>query len=425
MKLIDSCDITVKSGNGGNGVVAFRREKHIPRGGPSGGNGGKGGDVILRAVSGLNTLIDLRLKKEYKAGRGGDGGSNDKSGKNGEDLVISVPVGTVVTDIERGLVIADLTEDGETFTVCRGGDGGRGNACFRSSVLQTPKFAEKGEVTDPLSIRLELKLLADVGLVGFPNAGKSTLISRISAARPRIADYPFTTITPNLGVVRVGWEKSFVVADMPGLIEGASEGLGLGHTFLKHIERTRLLVHLIDASGTSGRDPLEDCRIIDRELAGFSEKVASLPRIICLTKADVSGGAPPEIKEALEAEGREVWEISSVTGQGVDALVGRISALLDELPRQEPPEEKVRVYKPDKPAARYQIVKNDTGEYVVLGKEIENLVRRSDLDNEYSLRRLARQLEGAGLYDALREKGCSHGDTVIILNFVFEFDENF
>ncbi len=424
MKLIDSAEITVKSGNGGNGIVSFRREKHIPRGGPSGGNGGKGGDVILKAKAGLNTLIDLRLKKEYRAGRGGDGGSNDKSGKNGEDLIINVPLGTIVTDILRDRVIADLTEDGDTFTVCRGGDGGRGNASFRSSVLQTPKFAEKGEITDPLAIRLELKLLADVGLVGFPNAGKSTLISRISAARPRIADYPFTTITPNLGVVRIDYERSFVVADMPGLIEGASQGQGLGHTFLKHIERTRLLAHLIDASGLSGRDPIEDYNIINKELSDFSPKVAALPQIAVLTKTDIAGNPAGEIKKELEALGKRVFEISSVTGEGIDALLGYISETLDSIPKSRPETQPVKVYKVEKEEAGYQIVKNDMNEFVVIGKHIENLVKKSDLDNEYSLRRLTKQLEGTGLYDDLRQKGCRHGDTVIIHNFVFEFDEN-
>ena len=426
MKFIDSVEITVKSGDGGNGIVSYRREKHIPRGGPSGGNGGNGGDVIIIADDKINTLVDLKYKKDYKAGRGGDGGSNDKTGKQGNDLIIKVPIGTIITDVDAGLIIADLTEDKETFIAAHGGDGGRGNASFKTSTLQTPKFAEKGVPTDPRRIKLELKLLADVGLVGYPNVGKSTLISRISAATPKVADYPFTTLVPNLGVVRLGFEKSFVVADMPGLIEGAADGLGLGHMFLKHIERTRILIHLVDISPYSGRDCTEDFDSINKELQNYSEKIASLPQIIALNKCDLqeSKELSSNVFDMLKKRGYEVFQISAVTGEGIEPLLYRVSDLLDSIPKTKTDIEEIKVFSIEKKGPKYQIFKED-GEFFVVGKEIENLIKRADLNNEYSLRRLTKQLESTGLFDDLRTEGCEHGDTVIILDFVFEFDDNF
>ncbi len=427
MNFIDNVEIIVKAGDGGNGIVSYRREKHIPRGGPSGGNGGRGGNVVLVADRQLSTLIDFRLKKNYKAGRGGDGGSNDKTGKQGEDLILKVPVGTIVTNIDEGIIIADLTVDGEKFVVAEGGAGGRGNASFRNSVLQTPHFAEKGEPTYPINILLELKLIADVGLIGYPNAGKSTIISMISAAKPKIADYPFTTIVPNLGVVRVDVEKSFVVGDMPGLIEGAAEGQGLGHLFLKHIERTRLLVHVIDVTGISGRDPLDDFDSINNELKKYSEKVAKYPQIVALNKIDVTGTEETvsKLKENLESRGYSVHTISAATNVGLKELVGDIANRLETLPKHEIEVEKVKVFTLPKSVPKYQIHKNDMAEYVVTGREIETLIRRNDLENEYSLRRVTKQLDAKGLFDDLRKAGCKHGDNVIIGNFVFEFDENF
>ncbi|MBP5273879.1 MAG: GTPase ObgE, partial [Abditibacteriota bacterium] len=400
------------------------REKYVAAGGPDGGDGGRGGSIVLRADDNMSTLMDFRYKRKYAAGNGADGQGGLRSGKDGADLVIRVPRGTLVKDKETGAVIVDMSGD-EPFVLAKGGRGGLGNKHFATPTRQAPRFAKPGMAGQRREVVLELKLLADVGLVGFPNAGKSTLISRISAARPRIADYPFTTITPNLGVVRIDYERSFVVADMPGLIEGASQGQGLGHTFLKHIERTRLLAHLIDASGLSGRDPIEDYNIINKELSDFSPKVAALPQIAVLTKTDIAGNPAGEIKKELEALGKRVFEISSVTGEGIDALLGYISETLDSIPKSRPETQPVKVYKVEKEEAGYQIVKNDMNEFVVIGKHIENLVKKSDLDNEYSLRRITKQLEGTGLYDDLRQKGCRHGDTVIIHNFVFEFDENF
>lgn len=426
MNFVDSLEITIKAGDGGNGLVAFRREKHIPRGGPSGGNGGNGGNVILIADSRVSTLIDLRFKQNYKAPRGGDGGNNDKTGKQGDDLVIKVPIGTIVTDVEEDKIIADLTEHGQEFIVAYAGYGGRGNACFKSAILQTPRFAEKGEPTYPLRVKLELKLIADVGIIGYPNVGKSTIISRISAAKPKISDYPFTTLVPNLGVVRVDVDKSFVVADMPGLIDGAAEGLGLGHMFLRHIERTRILMHVIDVTGFSGRDPLTDFDNINSELASYSEKIAKYPQIVVLNKTDIYGTEEitNTIYEDLTAKGYEVFKISAVTGDGLDPLIRAISNKLERIPRVETKIEPVKVYQVKKGQPKYQIHKNDENEFVVTGREIETMIKRADLDNEYSLRRVTKQLEATGLFDDLRKEGCEHGDTVIVLNLVFEFDEN-
>lgn len=423
MNFIDNVEITVKAGDGGNGIVSYRREKHIPRGGPSGGNGGRGGNIILKADKQISTLIDIRLKKNYKAGRGGDGGSNDKTGKQGEDLTLKVPVGTIVTNLDEDKVIADLTEHGEEFIVAEGGFGGRGNACFRSSILQTPHFAEKGEPTFPINIKLELKLIADVGLIGYPNAGKSTIISMISAAKPKIADYPFTTLVPNLGVVRVGVDKSFVIGDMPGLIEGAAEGQGLGHLFLKHIERTGLLVHVIDVTGISGRDPLNDFDSINNELKKYSEKVAAYPQIVVLNKIDVTGTEETveALKKDIEGKGYKVFLVSAATNNGLDPLVNHIASELEKLPKHEIEVEKVKVYTLPKKGPKYQIHKNDLNEFVVTSREVEILVKRSDLENEYSLRRLTKQLEELGLFDDLRKAGCVEGDTVIIGNLVFDF----
>lgn len=425
MQFVDQVEIVVKAGDGGNGVVSFRKEKFIPRGGPNGGNGGRGGDIILVADEKLNTLVDLRYKKNYKAERGGDGGSKDMHGKNGEDLVLKVPVGTMVTNSETGQVIADLAHPGQRQIVAKGGDGGRGNAAFTSSTLQAPKFAEKGEPTDEIPLILELKLLADVGLVGYPSVGKSTLISRISAAKPKIADYPFTTLVPNLGVVAIG-EKSFVVADMPGLIEGAHEGAGLGHQFLRHIERTRLLVHLIDVSGFSGRDPMHDFDAINDELRAHSEKLAALPQIVALNKVDTPE-APAiieELRPALENRGLEVFEVSALTGQGIQSLLYRLADRLDEIPKEElaPISEVVR-FTVDQVTESWDVQKTGANEYTVTGRPVEILVKRTDINNEYALRRMHKQLDKMGVISRLRQMGAQHDDTVRICGMEFEFHD--
>ena len=463
MQFVDQVDICVKAGDGGNGIVAYRREKFIPRGGPSGGNGGRGGSVIIRADAGLNTLVDLRYKKHYKAERGGDGGPNDRHGKNGESLVLRVPVGTLVYKLNSGeqraesresgregphpspphtgegaegaslhpgggadaRPLADLTHDGQEYVIAKGGAGGRGNASFATSTLQTPKFAEKGEPTDEIEVRLELKLLADVGLVGYPSVGKSTLISKISAAKPKIADYPFTTLVPNLGVVKVDM-SSFVVADMPGLIEGAHEGAGLGHQFLRHIERTRFIVHLIDVSGLTGRDPMHDFDAINDELRLHSEKLAGLPQIVALNKADMpdAEGIVAELRPHLEERGLEVFEISALTGMGLQPLLYRIAAKLEELPREEeaPPDEVVR-FTVGPSEESWDARKTGDRMYEVSGRAVEMLVRRTELDNEYALRRMHKQLDKMGVIKRLKQLGVEEGDSVCIHGIEFEFTD--
>lgn len=407
-------------------MVAFRREKFMPRGGPSGGYGGKGGDVVIVADAKLNTLVDLRYKRHYKADRGGDGGPNNMTGKGGNDLVISVPIGTLIVDKDTGSLIGDLVEDGQKVIAAEGGKGGRGNESFATSTLHTPHFAENGDPGDERALTLELKLLADVGLVGFPNAGKSTLISRISAAKPKIADYPFTTLIPNLGVVRVDVNRSFVVADMPGLIEGASEGTGLGHQFLRHIERTRLLVHIVDVSGATGREPLRDFEIINEELAAFNPRLAELPQIVALNKADVPGAgeiAAP-VAQSIRALGYEVHLISAVSGQGVQELIYTISEKMDQLgPREYVQDEDVMVFTADHELERWEAKRVAPNEYVVEGRPVEVLVARADVNNEYSLRRLHKQLEKMGVINELRNQGATEGDTVHIRSIEFEFKD--
>lgn len=331
---IDEAIIQVKAGDGGNGCVAFRREKYVPRGGPSGGDGGRGGDVILVASQHENTLLRYRFNPEHRAGRGRHGEGSNRTGRDGESIELPVPVGTQVYDADTGELLCDLTEHGQRFVVARGGRGGRGNARFASSTNQAPTYAEPGQPGEFRRLRLELKLLADVGLVGFPNAGKSTLISRISAARPKIADYPFTTLEPHLGVVRLDDDRSFVVADIPGLIEGAHRGAGLGIRFLRHIERTRLLAHLVDVSEASGRDPVRDFEIVLRELAEFSQDLARKPMVVVATKMDVAQDPArvEALREAAAARGLPLYCISALTGQGLEELKRGLADRLFSLP---------------------------------------------------------------------------------------------
>jgi GTP-binding protein len=332
VKFIDEAKIYVKSGRGGNGCVSFRREKYVPRGGPNGGDGGGGGDVIVVAKENMTSLLDYRYKRHYRAESGEHGKGKDQHGKSAPPLFIPVPIGTVVKDLSTGQVLGDLTEDGQTLVVAKGGRGGKGNARFATSTNQAPKKAEPGEEGEEKDLLLELKLLADVGIIGFPNAGKSTLISRISAARPKIADYPFTTLVPNLGVVGYGENKTFVVADIPGLIKGAHEGAGLGIKFLRHIERTRILIHLVDLSPFTERDPIEDYRAMNEELEAYSPELKDKPQIIALNKIDI-----PEAREKLEEVktyfnelGMKVFPISSATGEGINELIREVGRRLEE-----------------------------------------------------------------------------------------------
>ena len=431
MMFVDQVDIEVLAGNGGNGMVTFRKEKFVPRGGPNGGDGGHGGSVVLQVDQNLSTLLDLRYHHQYKAERGGDGGSKDMFGKDGADLVLKVPQGTVVTDLETGQPIADLETPDARVVVAHGGIGGRGNAHFATSVHQAPKFAERGEPGEQKRLRLELKLLADVGLLGYPNVGKSTLIAAVSAAKPKIADYPFTTLVPNLGVVAVEPERNFVMADIPGLIEGASEGVGLGHQFLRHVERTRLLVHLLDVSGMTGRDPLADFDVLNRELALYSERLAQRPQIVALNKIDVA--ADPAAVEALEKElkgrGYPVHRISAVTRKGLKSLLYDVMARLEAIREEDRAREAqqpqtVHITAPvEEDTRRWEARQVDAVTFEVVGRGVERLVAMTDIENEYALRRLQKTLDKMGITKRLKELGAKDGDTVRIRDVEFEYED--
>ncbi len=418
----DYAKIYVKAGDGGNGCVAFRREKYVPMGGPNGGNGGSGGNVVFVADRNLHTLIDFRYRKHYKAERGEHGRGKNQHGKNGEDLIIRVPVGTIVRDI-NGEFSVDLKKHGQWFIAARGGRGGRGNARFATPQMQAPRFAERGDPGEERTLELELKLLADVGLIGLPNAGKSSLLSRISAARPKVANYPFTTLNPQLGVVDTG-ERSFVVADLPGLIEGAHAGAGLGHRFLRHVERTKLLVLVVDAAATEGRDPIDDVRVILEEVRLYNPLLAERPLVIAANKMDLPEAKDniPHLKE--EYPEYRIFPISAVTGAGVQELLYAVSEMLEQLEdvgEVEGVEEEVRlvtVYEEDDKS--FSIIRKD-GDFVIQGKGIERLVNRLDLGNPDALRYFQHMLHLIGVEDALQVQGIQAGDTVRIGDFEFEW----
>jgi len=428
---VDEVEVEAAAGNGGNGMVTFRKEKHVARGGPNGGDGGRGGNILLKVDTNITTLLDFRYQHKYKAERGGDGGSKDMFGKNGADLILKVPQGTVVTDLDTGLAVADLDAPDSTAIIARGGIGGRGNAHFTTSIHQAPKFAEKGEPGEQKRLRLELKLLADVGLLGYPNVGKSTLIAAVSAAKPKIADYPFTTLVPNLGVVYIERERNFVMADIPGLIEGASEGIGLGHQFLRHVARSRLLIHLLDVSGMTGRDPLHDFEVLNRELALYDARLAALPQVVALNKIDVA--AEPEQVDALEAtliaRGYTVHRISAVTRFGTRALIydvmTRLEALRVEVEAQAAEQAQTVhiVATPEEDMRHWEARQVDANAYEVVGRGIERMVAMTDFENDYSVRRLQRSLDKIGITGRLKALGAKDGDTVRIRDVEFEYED--
>jgi GTP-binding protein len=408
----DEAKINVKSGDGGDGCIAFRREKFVPFGGPSGGNGGPGGSVYLVVDRNQNTLVYFRRKIHFKAERGGRGSSKNQQGEAGQDLFIPVPAGTVVYDADSGDPLADLVEDAQQVVVARGGRGGRGNAVFASSTNQTPRLAEHGEPGQERWLRLELKLIADVGLVGVPNAGKSTLLSVVSAARPKIADYPFTTLEPNLGVVTIDGHHSFVMADVPGLIEGASQGAGLGLQFLRHVERTRLIIHLLDGAA---QDPLADYGVINRELAEFSRQLVTRPQIVVLTKMDLPDAQAwwPLVQEAMAERGVEAHAISAVTGQGVQALMRRAFELLQSLPAAEPAGDIVTVIRPAEDENAFRIEREQDG-WRVRGVRAERVAAMTPFGVPEAAARFQRQLAGMGIIAALQKAGVQPGDMVRI-----------
>ena len=432
---LDEVKIFVRSGDGGNGLVAFRREKYVPKGGPAGGDGGRGANVVFIVDEGLRTFMDYRYQKKFVAPNGENGMSKGMHGRKSKDLYLKVPPGTVIRDTDTGEVLADLVEHEQEVIVARGGRGGRGNCRFATPSNPAPEIAENGEPGEERNLTLELKLMADVGLVGFPSVGKSTLLSITSKAKPKIADYHFTTLAPNLGVVETKDHRSFIMADLPGLIEGASQGVGLGHQFLRHIERTKVIVHVVDLSATDGRDPYEDYKIINQELGEYNMRLLERPQIVVANKMDIPAAQEnlEEFKSKLAADGEEVdiVEISAFTRKNVDNLLYKISDILDstdpnmlyELDTEEESMENRVLYKHKPKDETFKITRDDTGAYVVSGPGIERAFLMTDFNRDTSVRRFAQQMRSMGVDDALRERGCKNGDTVKILKGEFEFVE--
>ncbi len=423
----DSAKIIIKSGKGGDGHVSFRREKYVPSGGPDGGDGGKGGDVVFEVDDGMNTLADFRHKRKFAAMAGEEGGKRNCHGKKGEDLVLKVPAGTIIKDAETDRIIADMSGGCRRQTVLPGGKGGLGNQHFATSKMQAPKYAQPGQEAMEIEVKLELKVIADVGLVGFPNVGKSTLLSRVTNARPKIADYHFTTLQPNLGVVDFENGEGFVIADIPGLIEGASEGIGLGHEFLKHIERTRVMIHIVDAASVEGRDPVKDIHAINKELEAYNPDLLKKPQVIAANKIDVLYGGDSSIIQQLKAEfepeGIPVYPISAVSGQGLKELLYAVKKLLDEI------QEEPIVYEPEYvPALNY--FKNEAytveispedGAYVVEGPKIEKMLGYTNIESERGFLFFQKFLKEQGVLDKLEANGIQEGDTVRMYSLEFEY----
>lgn len=418
---IDKVKIYVKAGDGGNGCVSFRREKFVPKGGPDGGDGGNGGDVIIKASASYNTLTHLAYNPHLKSENGSSGSSSNKKGRDGEDLIVYVPKGTVIKD-ETGNILADLIDDGSYVVVAKGGKGGRGNASFKSSTNQAPTIRELGEKGEEKTLILELLLIADVGLVGFPNAGKSTFLSRTTKAQPKIADYPFTTLKPNLGICFYK-EKSFVIADIPGLIEGASKGKGLGHEFLRHIERTKILLHLVDPLGYYDIDPISSVKIIENELKEYSSKLLKKKRLIAVNKADLpqANHVYEDLKKKYK---RDVFLISSVTGYGINNLLDRILNILDSYKEEIVEEKEIKREKLIKLEKAFR-VDVENGVFYIKGKNVERIVSITDLDNEESIKRMYKILKKMGIVKELKKKGIKEGDIVIINNIEFEWKDDF
>ena len=415
----DYAKVNVKAGDGGNGIVAFRREKYVPKGGPAGGDGGKGGSIILRADEGLRTLIDFRYQTHYKGKRGDHGSGAKQHGRSADDIVLRVPVGTVVRDADTKKLLGDLRHHGQDIVVAQGGRGGRGNARFVSSTHRAPAFAENGEKGEERWITLELKLLADVGLVGFPNVGKSTIISRVSAAKPKIANYHFTTLEPNLGMVRVDAGRSFVIADVPGLVGGAAEGAGLGHRFLRHVERTRVLVHVVDLSGSEGRDPLEDLAVIRGELERYAPQLNEKPMVIVANKVDLMSDDDRDAALARLSEAYpevRIFPMSAATDSDLNELVYHLADILDAIGPVEYAEEDFEPVEeePQKQEAPFRVQKIGPDAYEVVGPEIDGLVGRTQFERDEAVERFMKILDNMGIEKALREAGIQDGDTVIV-----------
>ena len=421
---VDEVEIKVEAGNGGDGCTAFRREKYVEMGGPFGGNGGHGADIIFKVDEGLHTLLDLRYQKTIKGSNGENGKGKNQHGKGREPLVVKVPQGTVVTDLDTGMVIADLSKKDQEEIIARGGRGGRGNTAFKTQTNTAPDYSEKGEEGERKTLKVEVKMLADVGLVGLPSVGKSTIISCISKSKPKIAAYHFTTLSPNLGVTKASDGRSFVVADLPGLIEGASKGEGLGDKFLRHIERTRVIAHVIDMSASELRDPYEDYLLINKELGEFNEKLLQKPQIIIANKMDIPG-ADEELKKFKEkVKDVDIFEVSAATNKGLQKVVDHLANMLDQIPNNPLYDESqieshiLYKFKKEEP---YTINRDDDGTWVISGKEIEKIFKMNKFNSEEAIYRFAKKIRKMGIDDKLRELGAEEGDQVRILDFYFEY----
>ena len=421
----DYAKIIIKSGNGGDGAITFRREKYVAAGGPDGGDGGRGGSVYFRVDPNANTLIDFRYSKKFKAQNGENGSGGNKYGKSGEDLYIDVPLGTIIKDAETGKVVADLSKENQVELVLNGGRVGKGNSHFATATRQVPRFAQAGEDGEEKEVILELKLLADVGLLGFPNVGKSTFLSVVTDAKPKIANYHFTTIEPNLGVVKTKNGDSFVIADIPGIIEGASEGVGLGIQFLRHVERTRLLLHVIDVSGVEGRDPVEDFYTINEELKKYSEKLSTRKQIIVANKMDImqDDKGLKELEALAKKEKLELYKISGVTGEGVSELLNRVSEVLKTLPKEELVEAEDRVVYTLEDDKNDFTVRKEDDMFILEGKAVNRLMGRINIDDNESMYYFQKNLKSLGIEDELKRQGIKEGDLVKVLNWTFEWYE--
>ncbi|NLC65561.1 MAG: GTPase ObgE [Clostridium sp.] len=421
---IDIADIYLKSGDGGDGSISFRREKYVDRGGPDGGDGGAGGSVIFEVDHNMTTLLDFKYKKKYEAEDGENGAGKKQYGKDGKDLTIKVPLGTVIKEKETGKVIFDLSDENDKEVILKGGKGGKGNAKFATSTRQAPDFAEPGMPGEEIVISLELKVLADVGLIGFPNVGKSTLLSKVTKATPKIANYHFTTLEPNLGVVSLKGIEPFVIADIPGIIEGASEGIGLGIGFLRHIERTRVLIHVVDVSGIEGRDPIEDFKLINEELKSYSIDLVDRPQIVALNKTDLlyeKEKIDKYIDEIKSLGYNDVFEISAATEEGIENLIKKTADKLQSIPVTEIKYDLDEMYIPDEKRFTYEIHNKGNGVYDIVGSFVDRLLSSVDINNPNHLRYFHQVLKNKGVIDDLREMGISDGDIITMNDFEFEF----
>ncbi len=421
---VDRVKIKIKGGNGGNGAVSFYRAKFVPNGGPNGGDGGDGGDVIFETDTGMNTLIDFRYKKVFKAEPGEDGGQSNCHGKDGSDIVIKVPCGTIIREAESGKIMADMAKPNERKIIIKGGRGGKGNQHFATSTRQAPKYAERGKLSKEYEVILELKLIADVGLIGFPNVGKSTLLSMVTNANPKIANYHFTTLAPNLGVVSSKWGSQFVMADIPGLIEGASEGAGLGHDFLRHVERTKVFIHVVDAAGVEFRDPVDDIEKINAELFSYNEALKDRPQVIAANKMDIPEAEEnlKRLKEVYEPKGYKIFPISAASNQGLQELLEYVAKLVEEHKEdvifEEDFDEYAEVKVDEEP---FKIEKLEENYYLVTGVGVEKMVGYTNIDTEKGFAFFQRYLREKGIIDALEEQGIQEGDTVAIYGLEFDY----